>query len=402
MKKNIVKGLAGICVLAMLTGCGGNYVKLGEYKGIEAEKVICEISDQEVKDAVEEMMYDYVTYDEVTDRAAVDGDMVNVDYVITKFDGKPYESDTSDDEDSDESEASDDEEEVESDDPYSGYEEDVVLGEEYIYPEIEKALVGMKKGEKKTVSVTFTDDYADEDAVGKTGEFEVTLNSISVENTPEYNDEFVKEKLEYNSVAEYETALKEQLLQEKEDEYKSESVSQIMQKIIDNSTFSGYDKKMYSDCEEEYNSGNEQMAAMYGMELSDYEELIGMDDASKKEDILAMVHEHQVVEAIAKAENISVSDDDVNEFVEGVYEDYEYDSAEDFIKDYGMDYLKYYLTSEKVFDFLYDNAKLTEITEDEYNSRQASEDDETETDDGEEVQVNLDGDTEADTEAVSE
>ena len=365
MKKNIVKGLAGICVLAMLTGCGGNYVKLGEYKGIEAEKVICEISDQEVKDAVEEMMYDYVTYDEVTDRAAVDGDMVNVDYVITKFDGKPYESDTSDDEDSDESEASDDEEEVESDDPYSGYEEDVVLGEEYIYPEIEKALVGMKKGEKKTVSVTFTDDYADEDAVGKTGEFEVTLNSISVENTPEYNDEFVKEKLEYNSVAEYETALKEQLLQEKEDEYKSESVSQIMQKIIDNSTFSGYDKKMYSDCEEEYNSGNEQMAAMYGMELSAYEELIGIDDASKKEDILSMVHEHQVVEAIAKAENISVSDDDVNEFVEGVYEDYEYDSAEDFIKDYGMDYLKYYLTSEKVFDFLYDNAKLTEITEDE-------------------------------------
>jgi len=253
----------------------------------------------------------------------------------------------------------------------------------------------MKTGDKKTVTTKLTEDYVDEDMVGKTAEIEVTLNEISVENTPEYNDAFVKENLEYDTVSEYEAALKEQLLEEKEEEYKYETVSGIMQTIIDNSTFNGYDKKMYSDCEEEYNSGNEQMAAMYGMELADYEELVGIDEDTKKEDILSMVHEHQVIEAIADAEGINVADNDVNEFVDGIYADYEYDSADDFINDYGMDYLTYYLKSEKVYDFLYDNANLTEITEEEYNKQlEAEEGYEEETDDGEEIEVDLDDEEE--------
>ena len=406
MKKRVGVLIAGACLVMSITGCGGNNVKLGEYKGIEGEKVVCEVSDEEVTEAVEEMMYDYVTYDTVTDRAAIEGDYVNVDYVITKLDGKPYAPDADDseeeNEEADDSKEENDEEAEEEtaeeeeaddaggDDPYSGYGEDIVIGEEYIYPEVEQALIGMKTGDKKTVSAKLTDDYVDEDMVGKTAEIEVTLNEISVENKPDYNDAFVKENLEYDTVAEYEAALKEQLLSDKEEEYKYETVSGIMQKIIDNSTFNGYDKKTYADCEEEYNSSNEQMAAMYGMELADYEELVGIDEDTKKEDILSMVHEHQVVEAIAKAENISVSDKDVNEFAEDNYKDYEYDSAEDFVKDYGMDYLKYYLLSEKVYDYIFDNSKLTEITEEEYNKKLEAEDGyEEDTDDGEDIGVDL-------------
>lgn len=406
MRKRVGIMIAGACLAMSVTGCGGNNVKLGEYKGIEGEKVVCEVSDEEVTEAVEEMMYDYVTYDTVTDRAAIEGDYVNVDYVITKLDGKPYAPDADDseeeNEEADDSKEENDEEAEEEtaeeeeaddageDDPYSGYGEDIVIGEEYIYPEVEQALIGMKTGDKKTVSAKLTDDYVDEDMVGKTAEIEVTLNEISVENKPDYNDAFVKENLEYDTVAEYEAALKEQLLSDKEEEYKYETVSGIMQKIIDNSTFNGYDKKTYADCEEEYNSSNEQMAAMYGMELADYEELVGIDEDTKKEDILSMVHEHQVVEAIAKAENISVSDKDVNEFAEDNYKDYEYDSAEDFVKDYGMDYLKYYLLSEKVYDYIFDNSKLTEITEEEYNKKLEAEDGyEEDTDDGEDIGVDL-------------
>ena len=406
MKKRVGIMIAGACLAMSITGCGGNNVKLGEYKGIEGEKVVCEVSDEEVTEAVEEMMYDYVTYDTVTDRAAIEGDYVNVDYVITKLDGKPYDPDEYDseeeNEEADDSKEENDEEaeeetaeeeeadDVGGDDPYSGYGEDIVIGEEYIYPEVEQALIGMKTGDKKTVSAKLTDDYVDEDMVGKTAEIEVTLNEISVENKPDYNDAFVKENLEYDTVAEYEAALKEQLLSDKEEEYKYETVSGIMQKIIDNSTFNGYDKKTYADCEEEYNSSNEQMAAMYGMELADYEELVGLDEETKKEDILSMVHERQVVEAIAKAENISVSDKDVNEFAEDNYKDYEYDSAEDFVKDYGMDYLKYYLLSEKVYDYIFDNSKLTEITEEEYNKKLEAEDGyDEETDDGEDIGVDL-------------
>lgn len=408
MKKYIGIGITGLLMASLLIGCGNNDVKLGEYKGIAGDKIVCEVSDEEVQDAVEEMMYDYTTYDEVTDRAAQEGDYVNLDYVIVTVDGKPYvsdadeeasdseETDSEDEEDVDDEDAADEEsDEIDfgSDDPYSGYGEDIVIGEEYIYPEVEKALIGMKTGDKKTVTAKLTEDYVDEDMVGKTAEIEVTLNEISVENTPEYNDTFVKENLEYDTVSEYEAALKQQLLEEKEEEYKYETVSGIMQTVIDNSTFNGYDKKMYADCEEEYDAGNEQMAAMYGMELGDYEEMMGIDEDVKKEDVLSMVHEHQVVEAIAKAEGINVTDKDVNEFVDGIYADYEYESAEEFIDDYGMEYLTYYLTSEKVYDFLYDNANLTEITEEEYNKRlEAEEGYELGTDDGEDIEVDLDED----------
>ncbi|MBR1597598.1 MAG: FKBP-type peptidyl-prolyl cis-trans isomerase [Lachnospiraceae bacterium] len=370
MKKYIKLAAAFAFMAAFATGCGKDYVKLGEYKGIEAERVVCEITDEELAEAVDGMIDDYVTYDEVTGRAAKEGDSVNVDYVIAKLDGEAYEP--------------------EDDDYYSGYGEDVVIGEEYIYPEVEKALIGMNKGDKKTVTAKLTDDFVDDDMAGKTAEIEVTLNEISVENRPDYNDAFVKENLDYETTAEYEADLKEQLLKEKEEEYKYETVSQIMQTIIDNSKFNGYDKEMYADCEEEYNSGNEQMAAMYGMELSDYEELAGIDEDTRKEDILSMVHEHQVIEAIAQAEGITVADTEVNEFVEGIYEDYQYESADDFIEDYGMEYLKYYLLSDKVYDFLYDNAKLTDITEEEYNERLEAEYEDYEEDeeaDGEEIEL---------------
>ena len=365
MKKYIGLAAMSMVMTVFITGCGSNEVKLGEYKGLEGEKIICEVTDEEVSEAIEDMLYDYISYDEVTDRAAQDGDLVNIDYVITKLDGKDYEPKT---DDSDE-EKDDETVDVESSDPYSGYDEEIVIGEEYIYPEVEKALIGMNKGDKKTVTAKLTDDYVDEDMVGKTADIEVTLNEISAENKPEYNDAFVKENLNYNTTAEYEVALKEQLLNEKEEEYKYDTVTELMEKIIDSSTFGGYDKQLYADCEEEYDAGNEQMASMYGMELSDYEAMIGIDDVTKKEDIISMVHERQVIEAIAKAEGIEVSDDDVDKFVEDVYAEYEYTSADEFIKEYGRDYIKSYLVSEKVYDFLFENAKLTEITEDEYNQR---------------------------------
>lgn len=386
--------MVGMVAAVSVTGCGSQ-VKLGEYKGIEASRVVCDISEQEISDAVEEMMYDYITYDPVTDRAAQDGDYVNIDYVITKVDGQPYEYAAEGDDEA-EGEAADeateeaaDEEESGSEDPYSGYGEDIVIGEEYIYPEVEQALVGMNTGDKKTVSAKLTEDYVDEDLVGKTADIEVTLNEIMLENKPEYNDEFVKTNLGFDTIAEYEESLKKDLLSEKEEEYKTESVSEIVQKIIDNSKFGDYEKKTYEACEEEYNSGNEQMAAMYGMELADYEELMGITADAKKQDIVAMVHERQVVEAIAEKEGIKVSDDDIKKLAEDNYAEYEYDSADKFIEDYGKEYLTYYLLSEKVYDFLYDNAKLTDISEEEYNKK-ASEESEEETDDGQDVEVNLD------------
>ena len=383
MKKIIALGMASVLIMAGITGCGqsnpylknisySKYVDLCDYKGVEASKVTFEITDEEVQSAIDEKMYDYVTYDPITDRAAKEDDYANVTYKTT-IDGKENEN-------------------------YSAQDEDVVIGEGYLFPEVEEELVGMKTGDNKKIDVEITEDYAYDDAdIGKKATVDVTLNEISKEIVPEYNDDFVKENTEYKDKAEYEAAKKKELEESREEEYKSAAVQEIMQYLLDNSKFNGYPDDLYTECEENYNNDNEYSASMYGMELSEFEEMLGLDEDTKKQDIINNVNSELIMGAIAQKEKISCSKKEVDQFVKDNYATYGYESAEDFLKDYSEEEVGYQLTYQKVADFLYDNAKLTEISEDEYNEQQAQLYDDTEASD-EEIEGSAEGDVEEDSE----
>lgn len=383
MKKIIALEMASVLIMAGITGCGqsnpylknisySKYVDLCDYKGVEASKVTFEITDEEVQSAIDEEMYDYVTYDPITDRAAKEDDYANVTYKTT-IDGKENEN-------------------------YSAQDEDVVIGEDYLFPEVEEELVGMKTGDNKKIDVEITEDYAYDDAdIGKKATVDVTLNEISKEIVPEYNDDFVKENTEYKDKAEYEAAKKKELEESREEEYKSAAVQEIMQYLLDNSKFNGYPDDLYTECEENYNNDNEYSASMYGMELSEFEEMLGLDEDTKKQDIINNVNSELIMGAIAQKEKISCSKKEVDQFVKDNYATYGYESAEDFLKDYSEEEVGYQLTYQKVADFLYDNAKLTEISEDEYNEQQAQLYDDTEASD-EEIEGSGEGDAEEDSE----
>ena len=383
MKKIIALGMASVMIMAGITGCGqsnpylknisySKYVDLCDYKGVEASKVTFEITDEEVQSAIDEEMYDYVTYDPITDRAAKEDDYANVTYK-TMIDGKENEN-------------------------YSAEDEDVVIGEGYLFPEVEEELVGMKTGDNKKIDVKITEDYAYDDAdIGKKATVDVTLNEISKEIVPEYNDDFVKENTEYKDKAEYEAAKKKELEESREEEYKSAAVQEIMQYLLDNSKFNGYPDDLYTECEENYNNDNEYSASMYGMELSEFEEMLGLDEDTKKQDIINNVNSELIMGAVAQKEKISCSKKEVDQFVKDNYATYGYESAEDFLKDYSEEEVGYQLTYQKVADFLYDNAKLTEISEDEYNEQQAQLYDDTEASD-EEIEGSAEGDVEEDSE----
>ena len=383
MKKIRALGMASVLIMAGITGCGqsnpylknisySKYVDLCDYKGVEASKVTFEITDEEVQSAIDEEMYDYVTYDPITDRAAKEDDYANVTYKTT-IDGKENEN-------------------------YSAQDEDVVIGEDYLFPEVEEELVGMKKGDNKKIDVEITEDYAYDDAdIGKKATVDVTLNEISKEIVPEYNDDFVKENTDYKDKAEYEAAKKKKLEESREEEYKSAAVQEIMQYLLDNSKFNGYPDDLYTECEENYNNDNEYSASMYGMELSEFEEMLGLDEDTKKQDIINNVNSELIMGAIAQKEKISCSKKEVDQFVKDNYATYGYESAEDFLKDYSEEEVGYQLTYQKVADFLYDNAKLTEISEDEYNEQQTQLYDDTEASD-EEIEGSGEGDAEEDSE----
>ncbi len=355
MKKIIALLLVGVMVVSSLTACKGGvgksskylldikyskHVKLCDYKGVEATKVVYDITDEDVMEEIEYGLYDYATYDPVTNRGIEVGDYATITYTTT-IDGQVNED-------------------------FSGEDEEILVGEGYLYPELEDALVGMKTSEEKEVKVEMTEDFADEGLVGKEATVQVTVKSISVENLPEYNLEFVKENTEFDSMEEYEASVKESLKTSKQEEYKYLAVEEIFAYLSDNSEFDGYPEELYTKCEKMYNESNEYYASMYGMELDEFLEMFGIDEAAKKEEIIASVNFELVVGAIAQAEGIDCTEKEVKEYVEEVYLDYGYDSPEAFLEDYSEDEIGGELIYQKVSDFLYENAKFVEISEEEY------------------------------------
>jgi trigger factor len=352
MKKTLALGLTVVMMAGLLSGCGNTsseylldvkyskYVKLCNYKGVEATRVKFDVTEDDVQGQIEENLYDYVTYDVVTNRGIETGDYANIDYAAT-LDGEEAED-------------------------YSGEGEDILVGEGYIYPEVEEALVGMKTGEDKTVEVSLTDEYAEEEDVGKKLSVKVTLNEISVENVPEYNEEFVKENTDFETMEEYEEAVKKDLQESKEEEYKYAAAEEIMAYLIDNSEFDGYPQELYDECKENYDSSNEYYASMYGMELQDYLDMFGLDEETQKQEIEENVQYEIVIGAIAQAEKIDCTEQEIADFIKEVYADYGYESEDAFSADYSDDEIGYELIYEKVMDLLYENAEYKEISEEEY------------------------------------
>ena len=197
-KRNYILAVSMLTMMAVLTGCGekdtknvnkaespqdtvqddvlnvkaSDYVKLGDYKGVEVTyPSVAEVTEEDVQLAIEDVISENSEYKEV-DRASKVEDVVNIDYTGT-IDGEEFEggSDT-------------------------GY--DLELGSEDFLPEFEKSLEGKKAGEEAVFTVPFPEDY-DEELGGKEAEFTVKINSVSELITPEYNEDFVK------SISDFET-----------------------------------------------------------------------------------------------------------------------------------------------------------------------------------------------------
>ncbi len=138
-------------------------IELQEFSGITIEKKGAEISDTDIDKMVETLREQRKTYVE-TDRASQDGDRVNIDFTGT-IDGEKFEGG--------EAKGS-----------------NLVLGSKRMIPGFEEGLVGLSKGEEKTLSLTFPEDYHNKDLAGKATEFAVKVNTVSEPVLPELNDEF--------------------------------------------------------------------------------------------------------------------------------------------------------------------------------------------------------------------
>ncbi len=182
-------------------------VTLGQYKGLEAEKPEASVSDEEVEAELNNTRKRNARMLDIDDRAAQMGDTANIDFDGflngERFDGGKAE----------------------------GY--SLELGSNSFVPGFEEQVVGMQIGEEKDLNITFPTEYAPELA-GKDVVFKVKLNSLTMPELPELDDEFAKDVSEFDTLEEYKADIRANLLKKKTERAESAFKSEILRQAAEN------------------------------------------------------------------------------------------------------------------------------------------------------------------------
>ena len=343
MRKKYVFSLAILLAASALSGCGKKdssssyekYVTLGDYTGMTIDRIKTTVTDEDVQEEVQNDLYANADYTEVTDRAAKEGDTVNIDYTGT-IDGAEFDGGSDSD-------------------------FDLELGSGTFLSDFEDGIVGMKTGETKDITVTFPEDY-DGELDGKTAVFSVTVNSITEVTLPEYNDAYVKDNYDYDTTAEFEASLKSDLQEQYDEDAQYTACADALTQAVENASFDGYPQELYDATKTQVESDNQAFAEQLGIEWND---LVG-EDYDIEDDVLSAIHEKMVVCVIADKEKLQVTQDELNSYIDDNWELYDYDSRDAFVEDNGEDALRYSLLYDKVLDFLGENNTFNDVDADDY------------------------------------
>ncbi len=344
---------AGVCMIAavsLLAGCGpkeieNDYVKINGYTDLEVSEITeTEVTDETVDSQIEQIRQNYATYTEITDRAAQEGDMVTIDY-SGAIDGVAFDGGTA-----------------------SG--QQLELGAGGYIDGFEDGIVGHTIGETFDVNTTFPDPYENNpDLAGKDAVFTITLTKIEEVSLPELNDEFVTMvKGEDTTVDDYKKEIRDILESQAEVQDQTQRQTEIVDALMENVELKEYPE----DKVEEYTSlmkeQYQQIATSLNMEYADFlEQYMGMDEEAFNEEIDTQVKEYvkqqEVLDLIAGEENITVSDDEIDEWVEQNAQAQQM-TADELKEQYSEDELKEQALNEKVISWLWDEAKVTSESSD--------------------------------------
>ena len=274
-------------------------VTLGEYKGIEVPKANVEVTEEEVDAEIERVRNQNARTVTVEDRAVADGDITTIDFEGF-VDGAPFEG----------GKASD----------YS-----LTIGSHSFIDTFEEQLVGKNIGEECEVNVTFPADYHAENLAGKPAMFKVTVKGIKVKELPELDDDFAQDVSEFDTLAEYREDVKKGLVTRKEAEAKAAKEDAAVAKVVETSTME-IPQPMIETQKAQMADEFAQRIQMQGLSLEQYFQFTGMDSAKFMETLepqaIKRIQSRLVLEAIAKAENISASAEEIEAELQKVADAY--------------------------------------------------------------------------------
>ncbi|MEE9912555.1 MAG: trigger factor [Deltaproteobacteria bacterium] len=305
------------------------------YRGIELEKTNISISEDDMENRLQEIRKMFATMQDVAEeRPAVMGDFVMIDFAGT-LDGVSLP-------------------ELKSDNFL------LELGSKRFIPGFEEKLVGMTSGETKEINLTFPDDYHEKKMAGKEVVFTVTIKGLKEQKLPEIDENFIKNFDKYSTLEDLKNDVKKTM----EDQCKRQSDSQLKDKIIETVLKANEFEAPLSLVERQIfymMSDTQKRMKSAGMEEKNAMELSFRMHDQFKQDAEKTVKSFLLIKKIAEKEAITVSDDDIDNYIKELadihHTDYEvvksaYDNEE------RMDSLKSEIIQKKVFDFIEREANI--------------------------------------------
>ena len=362
--KKVLSVLFCICILLSFAACNkdkeetddsqiyygykdlSKYVKLGEYKNLEVTLFDTAATEEEIDSAVQSWLSSQ-TFTETVDKAAEIGDIVNIDYV-GKIDGEAF-------------------------DRGSAAGQEFILGQASFITGFQEGIVGMKAGETKDIDATFPDPYENNpDLAGKPAVFTITLNAVKKTIEGELTDEFLgKYSEDYKTVEAIREAQKATIEANKESAEANQNINSTLQAVLENADIKSLPETELNKAKESIQNTVEnyyQQYSLYGYSgtIEEFiQDFFGGENVESAESYYTDQAEEQarmelILAAIARAEGITVSDEEYNELADA-YADYGYDSKDALLEDVGGEgYLRWYLLYNKTIDFLMENTTFVD------------------------------------------
>ena len=262
-------------------------VTLGQYRGLEVEKVEPSVTDEEVEAELDRMAKN-VASRETVERPAADGDTVNLDF--EGFDnGVAFEGG-------------------------KGEKFDLVLGSGSFIPGFEEQVVGMSAGEEKDIDVTFPADYHAKELAGKPVTFHIKVNGITVERIPEKDDEFAKDVSEFDTLEALRADIRAKQLESRKQSIERAFESAAVEKAAENATADIPEALVEEELDRQMNNFAYQLQSS-GMTMEQYAKMVGGDLSTMRKALRPSAEKQAKVDVtlgeIVKVENLEVTDEEV-------------------------------------------------------------------------------------------
>lgn len=311
-------------------------VELGAYKGLDIEKTAAVVTDEDVEEELKRKQKQHAKVLNLEEGTVQKDDTANIDFMGT-IDGVPFEGGTA-----------------------QGY--DLVIGSGSFIPGFEEQLIGVQVGQEVDVNVRFPDEYHVEDLKGKDAVFKVKVNRIKRHEYAPLDDEFAKDISEFATLDELKSDLRDKLMKAAEQRAEQEYKNAVLAKAVENAHVE-IPEAMINNRIDVMLDDVARNLSYQGLDLETYSRYTGMSIESMREELRPRAAENikteLVLEAIAKAEGITVSEEEVNSELEKLAERYQttVDNLKQALMARGeMGAYRQSLVSEKTVNFLVEQA----------------------------------------------